>query len=55
MKIPVIKKIINEKCNCGCEDWQIIDWSPDIIIICRKCCKRLDNKNFKIEYVEMGE
>ena len=51
MIVPVIKPKEEFKCDCGCTKYQVVDWRP-LIIICSKCCKRLDNKLFKIEYVE---
>ena len=51
MIVPVIKSKEKFKCDCGCTKYQVVDWRP-LIIICSKCCKRLDNKLFKIEYVE---
>ena len=31
--------------------YQVVDWRP-LIIICSKCCKRLDENNFQIYYKE---
>ena len=51
MKVPVIIPKEEIKCCCGSNDYQVVDWRP-LTIICKECCKKLDNKLFKIEYVE---
>ena len=51
MIVPVIKPKEKITCDCGCTKYQVVDWRP-LIIICKECCKKLDNKLFKIEYVE---
>ena len=52
MKIPVIElKDKNYKCECGYKDWQLINTEP-LIIVCKHCCKRIDNDKFNIKYDE---
>ena len=52
MKIPVIElKDKNYKCECGYKDWQLISIDP-LVIVCKHCCKRIDNNKFNIKEVE---
>lgn len=51
MIVPVIKPKEKFKCDCGCTKYQVVDWRP-LIIICKECCKRLDENEFKIDYKE---